>query len=142
MAKCQHLKQNNVPCKANALQGSSFCFFHEASKKVERTAARRAGGRSNRPMTLPDDSPDLRLRNATDVVVLLETTVNQVRRGQIDIRLANAIGFLSGILLKATDAADMEARLEEVERIVSNERSVASVFEVDPTEMAAEALLS
>jgi hypothetical protein len=32
---------------------------------------------------------------------LLEETINRVRQGPFDLRAANAIGFLSGILLKA-----------------------------------------
>jgi hypothetical protein len=43
------------------------------------------------------------LKSAGDVSDLLKETINRVRQGPFDLRTANAIGFLAGILLKALD---------------------------------------
>ena len=47
---------------------------------------------------------------------LLEETINRVRHGPFDLRAANAIGFLAGILLKALDQR-LEDRLAHLEAV-------------------------
>jgi hypothetical protein len=49
------------------------------------------------------DLPDRSLKNIREVSDLLEETINRVRMGPFDLRAANSIGFLAGILLKALD---------------------------------------
>jgi hypothetical protein len=49
---------------------------------------------------------------------LLEETINRVRQGPFDLRAANAIGFLAGILLKALDQR-LEERLAHLEAVTS-----------------------
>ena len=46
---------------------------------------------------------------------LLEETINRVRQGPFDLRAANAIGFLAGILLKAIDSGRIEDDLAHLE---------------------------
>ena len=46
---------------------------------------------------------------------LLEGTINRVRQGPFDLRAANAIGFLAGILLKAIDSGRIEDDLAHLE---------------------------
>jgi hypothetical protein len=67
-------------------------------KGVERMAtevrrALRAGGlkRSRRTAVLPADTPDHPLSNSGDVCGLLAASINQVRRGELDPRLGNAM---------------------------------------------------
>jgi hypothetical protein len=48
---------------------------------------------------------------------LLEETINRVRQGPFDLRAANAIGFLAGILLKALDQR-LEERLAHLEAVL------------------------
>lgn len=54
------------------------------------------------------------------MVRLIGETISQVRRGEIDPRIANAIGYLSGVALRAREQGDLEDRMtkleEEVER--------------------------
>ena len=54
------------------------------------------------------------------LVELLGETINQVRKGQIDPRISNAIGYLSGIMLKAMEQGDLEQRLAVMEANVGN----------------------
>ena len=49
---------------------------------------------------------------------MLEETINNVRQGRIDLRVSNAIGFLSGILLKALEKGPVEERLNHLEAIL------------------------
>ena len=72
--------------------------------------------------TLPADVPDVTVEDGADVVKLLGATINQVRRGEIDPRVANAVGYLSNIVLSATGQRELESRLEELETLVKNRR--------------------
>jgi len=49
---------------------------------------------------------------------LLSDTINQVRKGQIGPRVANAVGYLSNILIKALEQTEMEKRIEGLEALV------------------------
>jgi hypothetical protein len=71
-----------------------------------------AGGKRNRHWKIEDgDLPQIPLKSIGDVSGLLEETINRVRQGPFDLRVANAIGFLAGILLKAIDSGRIEGDL-------------------------------
>jgi hypothetical protein len=107
---CQHVKSDGSKCQAPRLAGSDFCFFHDPEKSAEREAAQRAGGLRNKMAVLPSTVPDARLQDTQDVVTLLSETINQVRRGQLDPKVANAVGYLGGLLMKAIHEAEIEKR--------------------------------
>jgi hypothetical protein len=56
-----------------------------------------------------------------EVGELLEETINRVRQGPFDLRAANAIGFLAGVLLKALDQR-IEERLAHLEAVMTGNR--------------------
>jgi hypothetical protein len=58
------------------------------------------------------------LDDPSDVVNLLADTINKVRTGDLDLRVANCIGYLSGHLIKAFEIAEIERRIEVIERAV------------------------
>jgi hypothetical protein len=72
-------------------------------------------------VVLPTNLPIKPLRAVKDVAELLGETINQVRRGEIDLRTSNAIGYLSGILLCAIEKSSLEERLTELEAAVKNQ---------------------
>ena len=84
---------------------------------AERGRARQAGGvaRSRVPAVLPGDTQELPLRNTSDVCALLAESINQVRRGQLDPRVGNAVGYLASILLGALQQGPLEERLCRLE---------------------------
>ena len=69
--------------------------------RQERHSARRRGGiaRTSHKLTLPPDAPRLPLASIADVLTLLEATANEVRRGQLETRLANCVGYLCSVAL-------------------------------------------
>ena len=95
--------------------GLEYCFFHNPTNSVERQAASSKGGKRGRVATLPTQTPVLKVQSAQDVVILLSESINQVRRGEIDPRIANAVGYLSGLFLKAREQGEIEERLSELE---------------------------
>jgi hypothetical protein len=123
---CHGVKPDGSRCEVAALPGSDFCFFHDPSKADERREAQSLGGRQNRMRTLDATAPDVRVENCQDVVRLLSETINQVRKGQIDPRVANAVGYLANVLIRATEQGELERRLAELEALVKTPRPTLS----------------
>ena len=115
--KCQHKKLNGARCKANALTNDRFCFFHSPAKIEERRQARSAGGvsRSQKRAVLPADAEAKSLKSPTDVCDLLGETINQVRCGLIDPRIATTVGYLAGTLLRGLEHGQLDDRLTRIE---------------------------
>jgi hypothetical protein len=94
-----------------------LCFCHAHPEKMAELG--RQGGRQNRRWKVDEgDRPHRPLRRVEDVSELLEETINRVREGPFDLRAANAIGFLSGVLLKALDQR-VEERLAKIEAVLA-----------------------
>src|SRR5438445_13508677 len=122
--KCQSRKKNGESCGADTQSGKSLCVFHDPAKAADGRRARRAGGinRSRGATVLPPETPDNPLRSTTDVSTLLSESINQVRRGQLEPRVANALGYLASILLNALDQGPVEERLWRVEATLGRGR--------------------
>jgi hypothetical protein len=104
MAKKCKYKKNGKRCKAYALTDDDYCFSHSPKKARERAAARRKGGKK----ALADKKrvlqrSDVKIETTSDIVKLLNETINQVRTGRIEVKIANSVGYLSGICLKALE---------------------------------------
>jgi len=123
--QCRHTKLGGSRCRASARHGSHYCFFHDPKSARARVAARKAGGieRSRRAAVLSANTPDRPLASAADVTRLLAETINQVRRGEIDPRISNAVGYLAGILLKAKERDELEQRLARLESIIAHQQA-------------------
>ncbi len=119
--QCRYTKSDGNGCQANVQAGSEFCFFHDPALVEERATARSEGGRERtRKVLLAPNTPIRELKTVTEVVQLLGETINQVRRGGIDLRVANCVGYLSGILLAALEKGQMEERLAALEAIIKS----------------------
>jgi hypothetical protein len=119
---CKAKKPDGSDCQNIALPGSEFCFFHDPDKADKRREAQALGGRHNHIKTLDADAPDVKIESCSDTVPLLSETINQVRKGEIDPRVANAVGYLANVLIKAVEQSDIEKRLEAIEGIVRTNR--------------------
>jgi hypothetical protein len=115
--KCEFRKKNGERCGADAQTGKSLCVFHDPARASEGRRARRAGGitRSRLAVVLPADTPNQALENTTDVSALLSDSINRLRRGQLDPRVANAMGYLSSVLLRSLEQGPVEERLAKIE---------------------------
>jgi hypothetical protein len=115
--RCTHTKRDGTRCNAFARPGKSCCTFHDPDHAAKFAAGRRRGGksRSRQLAVLPADAADLPLRTVADVTTLLALTINQTRRGQLDAKISNAVGYLASVLLKAMETSEVEARLAALE---------------------------
>jgi hypothetical protein len=128
-AGCEQPNKDGTSCKGTVRPGSHFCFAHDPALAEQRQQSRRKGGkaRSRPAKVLPPDKENLPCDTIADIKALLGLTVNQVRRGELDVKVGSCLGYLSGLLLKATEAGDLEqqvaelrAQLEEVRRGTGN----------------------
>lgn len=115
---CQAKTNAGSQCQAATIDHSSFCFFHDPSYAEERRRAQSSGGRNGVAKTLPASTADMDIRSMEGVTALLCETINQVRRGDVDPRIGNSIGYLANILMKSIEQGEMEERLRSLEAAV------------------------
>jgi hypothetical protein len=131
--KCAYRKKDGEPCKAYAREDDQFCFFHSPGSTRDRREAQKAGGttrgRQNTAIAMRE-TPDKPLRNSADICELLSTTINAVRSGRLQPRIATTVGYLANILSSAQEQAPLEDRLSRLE-------SVLGMSHVSPKEVAA-----
>lgn len=117
--RCHAITKKGRPCEAMPLTGSRYCAVHDPTNQRAMAEARRRGGQAamqKSALKVLDDS-GFAGKSAADIGDLIVETINQVRTGQVDIRIANAVGYLSNILIKARETADLEQRVEKLEEI-------------------------
>jgi hypothetical protein len=59
--------------------------------------------------------------DASSVVESLSRTVNQTLRGEIDPKVANAEGYLSGVILRAREQGEIEERVAKIEEALKTQ---------------------
>ena len=116
---CQFRKKDGSRCGANAQPANGLCVFHDPARANEGRRARQTGGRNRmRPAAvLPTNTPNHPLGNTREVAQLLGDSINQLRRGQLDPRVANAMGYLASVLIRALEQGPVEERLANLEAI-------------------------
>lgn len=122
MAKrCNFIKPNKIQCKAWAMVDSEFCFTHNPKMKKAKKEAVIKGGKSPRKNYNP--LPVIELTNTKSVANLLTKVINEVRTGEIELRVANCIGYLTGHLIKALEISELEKRVEEIEKVIKDKNT-------------------
>ncbi len=128
---CAGTAASGAPCRATPQSGSSFCFLHDPDKGEEQRRARQAGGGTRASKVLDAETPAKDVKSVADVKGLLSETIHQVRTGVIDPKVANCVGYLSGILLKAIEVGDIEERLAAMEAVVGRSQSTGLAGDFD-----------
>ena len=125
---CKARTKDGTECQTPALAGSDFCFFHDPDKADERREANSKGGRQDKIKTLSADAPDIQVESCQDVARLISTTINQVRKGELDPRIANAVGYLANVLIRAVEQGDMEERIKSLEAAVGSKAGSTDLY--------------
>ena len=100
-----------------------LCYFHANPDKASELSQR--GGRAKDPLsgsTLPK-YVERSLKTVGDVTSLLADTMNDLRSGRIDARLANKVGFLASGTLKASSKATSGTGLVQMEALLSSNKT-------------------
>jgi hypothetical protein len=121
--KCTHRKGNGTQCGAYAMIGAEFCYLHNpAIPDEEKRQTQTRGGEGRALMMIAEPLPFMKLETPSDAIILIADTINRVRAGELDVRIANCIGVLSGHLIKAFETAQLKDKVEMIDRIVLEKR--------------------
>lgn len=124
MATCRATRKDGAPCRAEAQSGRDFCFFHDPAKGEERHDSKVAGGKAGKLATMATVKPWRGVAGQVDVlksvtpvelVDLLCNTIDDVRTGAIDPKVANAVGYLAGVIVKIQEQEALVERLSAIE---------------------------
>ena len=118
LTQCEYIKDSGERCRGRKIGGGPFCFAHEPSVADKRTEARSKGGKSTRRKALPPETSNVALRTVSDVEGLLSDTISTVRRGELDPKIANSVGYLAGMFLRAKEQGELADRLLAIERLL------------------------
>jgi CRP-like cAMP-binding protein len=131
MATCKAITKDGKPCRGNAQKGRDTCFFHDPEKTEAVKAAQVKGGTSIKVIDpkvykpwrgTPGDMTVMRSPGPGDVVNLLADTIDEVKTGLIDPRIATAVGYLAGMIIKALEVEALDERLAAIEDAVGVKR--------------------
>lgn len=113
--KCVLIKDNGEQCKANAMTESDYCYLHNPEIAEETKRLNQIKGGENRSLTVTKPLQEVNVASGHDIFTLLNTTIKEVRAGEIDAKVANTIGYLAGVMIKAYEASVLEKRLLDLE---------------------------
>jgi DNA-binding IclR family transcriptional regulator len=120
MARCGFVKEDGRPCECIVKASQEYCYSHDPERASERKRNSSRGGKRagrGRPVAelaaLRDENAEIRRRLLEDGDDKLSPGVAAVAVQSIntDIRAVSAA-------LKAREAEELEARLEELERVL------------------------
>src|SRR5580704_16980375 len=101
--RCSAKNRSGKRCGAWAMTGATKCALHADPERAAELGSKRGRRVKFRPRPDALDLPPRPLKSTEEVCELLEETIILVRRGSLDVRAANSIGVLAGILLRALD---------------------------------------
>ena len=116
--QCKAKKTDGTQCGGYAMAGSDYCFSHNPKTVDRHREAARAGGRVGKSITPGPDSDEIRIGSSEDLLTATVQTINEVRRGEIDAKTANCVGYLLNVAGKALEAVELRREIDELRRLV------------------------
>ena len=117
--QCEFIKSDGEQCKSYAMNDEKNCFRHSKHVSDEEKMLTSQKGGQNRALVNQNPLPPISLENPNHIVLLLADTINRVRSGELGIRTANCIGYLSGHLTKALELSEVQEKLDRIEKLLS-----------------------
>lgn len=129
MTKCNATRRDGQPCGAEAQTGRVTCFFHDPDRSGDRKDAQSRGGSSKATLQVvrawrgrEGEVTVIKSPTTEEIVSLICDTIDEVKVGAIDTKVATAVGYLSGVLLKALEYDALNERLQAIEETLHLER--------------------
>lgn len=116
--KCEKVKADGTQCEANAINESEFCYFHNPDITDDEKREAQSNGGKAKALIIKEPLPDINLATPQDAVMLIADTIRRVRAGELDIRTANCLGFLSDKLLKAFEVSQLNDKVDLVGQVL------------------------
>lgn len=120
--KCEFIKTDGTQCEAHAIKDSEFCYFHNPDISDEEKREAQSNGGKTKALRINEPLPDIILAKPDDAILLIADTIRRVRAGELDIRTANCLGFLSDKLLKAFEVAKLNDQVEFLEQVLKEKK--------------------
>lgn len=113
--QCKQIKSSKTRCEGHATR-DGYCYFHSPSVPEKQKHESRVLGGQARSTRVSSPLRAIQVESTGQLLELLNVTVQEVRQGKIDCRVANTIGFLSGHMMRAFEIEGVERRLQAIER--------------------------
>lgn len=117
--KCTYIKQNKEQCKANSMITTKLCFRHSPRHARKAQKASQRGGANRSPSVAFTE--EITLTSTKDIQNLLGKTINGIWQGKVPIKVGSTIGFLSRCWLDAYEKAELEKRIDALEKKLENQ---------------------
>lgn len=111
--QCSH-EENGEKCRAYAIKGSEYCFFHDPDSAKKRAEARKKGG-FNRRVLKNNKHEYFPIRTVNDVNTILESAINEACSLESSQSQLRTVGYLCHIALKGQELGNLEERLNAIE---------------------------
>jgi hypothetical protein len=114
---CTATRKDGNACHCAALPGDphGMCFWHSPARAGERATAQMRGGHTRQHAVGIRNAPTVYLESVEEVKGVLADVITKVRRGQLEPKAANSLGYLLMQGLKAVEMADINRRLKALE---------------------------
>lgn len=117
--RCNFIKPDGKNCNAWPMSNSEFCFTHNPETRKAKRKAVIKGGKANKRQTVSLE--EVKIENPKDIVILIGKTINEVRRGMVDVKIANCVFYGTGQFIKAFEIADLEERVMNIEKVIEEQ---------------------
>lgn len=116
--QCEFIKQNGEQCGAYAGENSVYCISHNPEMQDVKRAAVQKGGAAENYQKLNLELTPFTIDSPSDVSSAVVQTINELRSGKVPPKIANTIGYLLGIALKAFEVAEIDRKIEAIDRVI------------------------
>lgn len=103
------------------MTSSQYCYTHNPDIAEEEKQQGRIRGGEVKVIAIDKPLLPVKINTSRDITTLLEKTINEVRTGELDPRIANTIGYLAGVMLKAQETTEVGDRLSKIQEVIGRD---------------------
>jgi hypothetical protein len=119
--KCNFQRENGTYCNSFAMRDSDYCYIHNpAIPEEEKKKSLSKGGKAK--ILIPVEirrKGNITLRTASDVRRFYQKLVNDVMKGELDLRIATGVSYILSGLLKAIEMTEIETKINSIENLLN-----------------------
>ena len=119
---CAGYNRRGEPCGCAPLKSSDFCYFHDPAMADKRRASRAKGGHARHGRHLGDVAGDLdpvTIEKPGDVLPVLTDEINALRRLEVSVARARAVGYLCIAMVRAFDVTRLQQELAALKSVLA-----------------------
>ncbi len=136
---CNQIKDNGEPCRAQAVNGSKYCFLHDPQLAQEAAEARRLGGlRRKREVTVAGAYYLGDLDTVAGIRRLIEVAAVDALGLENSVARTRALVHAAQVAAKLLEVGEMEQRLDALEQSLKERSNQDSHPVFDPSDLEQE----